>query len=303
MNDHSNDQKIKHVIRLLLERRKNEIELKMGIEINEFLYEPYIDRAFQSIKSSALYKHITGEQLTVTEKTYKEFENGIMFGISSSYNKDHPENKQIPKDVQQLIDKEVTILQDSFLLNTNFIEYKIAFSKIIIDVIHNSYYNNMTLERLSQISKDIPKDETLSLSQLLFKIQREYFNDLKTEFSIIDHSILERFLKIYDDCFKCLEKFMKISLYDYYNIIKNTKKSFDNIINRPAHCVKLELINLNSDFENLLKPFKTIVWNALKHGQVIKLPSEQKIRFVSNIKPKNNNENITEVLTYMELSN
>ena len=179
MDDISKDQKIKNVIRSLLERRKQEIELKVGIEINEFLYEPYIELAFQSIKSSDLYKNITEEQLTVTDKVYEDFEKGIIFGFIFSYNKDHLENKQIPKGVQQLIDKLVPIAQDSFLHRTHFNDYKIAFSNVIIDFTGNSNYRNMTLERLLQFSKDIPKDETLSLSQLIFKIQREYTNDLK----------------------------------------------------------------------------------------------------------------------------
>ena len=92
---------------------------------------------------------------------------------------------------------------------------------------------------------------------------------------------------------------MKTCLYYFHNIVKYSKKSFDDVINLPAHLVKLELIQLNFNFENLLKPFKTIVWNAMKHGQVIKMPSNPKIKFVSNIKNQTRNENI-EILTYME---
>ena len=244
MTDNPIDQKIKEFIKLLLEKRIKEIELKTGIEIDKSLVEPYVHFFLELVKSSKFYDSITDKDLIITEKVYRDFINGIILGFGSAYNRDHSENLQLPKNTQQLIDQHLVISNDSFLHQTKFNEYKEKFSKIVFDFTNDRKYNNKTFNQIILISKNIPDEYLLSLSQIVINLISKYSIYLKEQSLVINNETLEQYLKLYDDCFKSFEKYMKISLFYYSNILKDKNKNFMDIIDTPLHNVKHDLMNV-----------------------------------------------------------
>ena len=155
-------------------------------------------------------------------------------------------------------------------------------SKVISNLINCPEYKNKSLQKLVSVSKSIPDRYVISLSQEMARLNTDFLYKLENPPSVITDKVIDEYCEIYDKGCMCLEKYIKIS-FKFVNDIKGDKKiTFNEVKNRDVYSLKSKLEQFDSSFEGLFRPFSTIIWNSIKHGEKIKDPSYRKITFQSN---------------------
>lgn len=108
----------------------------------------------------------------------------------------------------------------------------------------------------------------------MIDLNLNYLPKLKVTSHISDDLISE-YMQLYSAGCKCLEFLIKISFY-VLQLSDDANYSFDIIRRTPVFSVKENLNKRNSEYNTLLEPFKTIIWNGIKHSAAIKNPKEKK---------------------------
>ena len=172
------------------------------------------------------------------------------------------------------------ISKNSILNKFRYRYYRKLFDRISNKLINDSNYINLSKQNLIKISKGIPEHYILSLSQLMTTLNIKHLTKLEEKITI-DNDTIDEYKTMYDDGCTCLEKFIKIDFYFLDNLLNQTR-TFESIQKNKTYNIKQKLIAYDSNYEKFLKPFSTIIWNSIKHGEVMKNPSKEKIVFKSH---------------------
>lgn len=178
---------------------------------------------------------------------------------------------------------ELDLEQSSPIYTLSYAQIKNNYLEILRKINNQTSFKTMSLEDLTSIFKSIPGDYSTSLSQLLYKINNyTIFSNLQQP---IPEDLIDRFIDAYNDLMTCFEKFLKIFYYIFIKVTGDTTTKFISIQNLSAFQLKDKLME-NGQFKNnvnVLLDFTIIEWNAIKHGDVTKYPSQEIIEFRAKI--------------------
>jgi hypothetical protein len=176
----------------------------------------------------------------------------------------------------------LNILKNSYLHKYRYVQFKSLFLNVVSNLTNDPDYKSKSLRQLVTISKSIPDRYVVSLSQEMSNLNLRFLNKLENPPSVITDEAIDEYSELYDKGCKCLEKFIKISFSFIMGIKGINIVWHKDVQNKKVYGLKGKLEQYDCNFQKLLKPFSTIVWNSIKHGEKIKDPSSGKIVFQSS---------------------
>ena len=254
----------------ILERK---IELNLGRKSESLNCEKAVDGYINWLRVNNQYERILTQDLLINKKAINMAFAGFILGIA--HVKQKGGSTISPPNI-------LDIRKGSYLNKYRYNHFRIFMSSIISNLINGPEYKNKPLQDLVSISKSIPDRYIVSLSQEMSRLNTNFLHKLENPPRVITDEVIDEYYEIYDKGCMCLEKYIKIS-FKFVNDIKGDKKlKFKDVQRRGVYRLKTKLEQFDSNFKWLLKPFSTIIWNSIKHGEKIKDPSSKKITFQSN---------------------
>jgi hypothetical protein len=225
--------------------------------------------------SSDLYKEIKLEDTYTSEKDILNAFTGLFAGIEYARYKKTTNGKitflQYSKD---RINDLFKVPPNSFLTTTRISDYKTALFNIVEDIVKQSQLNNTM-----SFYKTISESELLSLRQQIYKLTN-LISKFYIQKRIITYKVIEEYLNLYDEAAGCFETYMKIN-YCVEKILEGKACFFQSALDKNAFTVK-KYLRTNNNYNVLLEPFCTVVWNSIKHKKVIRDPKNKKLDFNAN---------------------
>ena len=269
---------IKNYIMDLCKKLERKIELNLGRKFESLNCEEVIDRYINWLRVNNHYDKILTQDLVINKKAINLAFTGFILGIAQAHATQVKQKGVSTTPPPNILE----IRKGSYLNKYRYNHFRIFMSSIISNLINCPEYKNKSLQELVSISKSIPDRYIVGLSQEMSRLNTDFLHKLENPPRVIRDEVIDEYCEIYDKGCMCLEKYIKIS-FKFVNDIKGDKKLiFKDVQKRDVYRFKTKLEQFDSNFEGLLRPFSTIIWNSIKHGEKIKDPSSRKITFQSN---------------------
>lgn len=220
---------------------------------------------------------LTSKDLEITDAKFRDFNLGVMVGIAKAHY-DHTTHGRIgvQEFALQNLERLFEPSPNSLLINTKYEIYR----KSLFNILPKKLDQNKMIN-LTEFLKTIPDSDNYALGQKITELNR-YVPKLEKDSSRINERSVDTYKIIYDMCCSCYEKYLKI-LYSVLQIFNEQSVFYDKVKKMQAYDIKKSLLNQNSkDYNILVEPFKTIIWNANKHPGTVKDPTNRTVTFYSN---------------------
>jgi hypothetical protein len=276
--DRESDLIIKNYMMDLCGKLERKIELRLGRKFGSLNCKEAVDNYVRWLKVNNQYERIDTQDLVVNERAINVAFTGFVFGIAETH-QTYAKGKAVSSAPPSNL---LSVRKGSYLNKYQYNHFRIFMSTIISNLINSPEYQNKSLQKLVSISKSIPDRYIVSLSQEMSRLNTDFLHKLEDPPTVITDKVIDEYCEIYAKGCMCLEKYIKIS-FKFVNDIKGNKKiPFKDVRRTDVYRLKTKLEQSDRNFEGLLRPFSTIIWNSIKHGENIKVPSTMKITFQSN---------------------
>ncbi len=266
---------IQNYAKKLLEESDKQIQLMYGRNIR--LFDTQDMRKHLSNLTNQLRDHdIKPKQLKITPATLKFFNRGFDMGMAMAHYKHTTNGKvNIREFALKYLESLFSLSADTLLSNTKFRSYRKYFFKVI-----PSNMDKEKIHKINEFLKNIDKREFYALgqqmTQLNLRMRKLHRNSMPITIRVVD---LHK--EIYDLACSCVEKYLKI-IYGITMACGVNPLDYKKIKKIPTYEIKRRLENGNYNYQLLLRPFNTIIWNADKHTGTIKHIAGKRIEFVAN---------------------
>lgn len=158
------------------------------------------------------------------------------------------------------------------LFKAEILRYRLS----LFEIINRIATKNKTNE-INKFVKSISDENIITLKQQTARVYvlTSELDITRTEITTDD---LDKYIDLYDECAGSIETYIKI-IYGIEQIIENKNIDFEKIINTNTYKIKSELKQIDINYEVLLSPFNTNLWNAIKHKKVQRMPTIKEIKF------------------------
>lgn len=158
------------------------------------------------------------------------------------------------------------------IFNNEILQYR----HNLLEVINRIATKNKTND-INKFVRSISDENIITLKQQTARVY-VLASELDIPRTDITTDDLDKYLDLYDECAGSIETYIKI-IYGIEQIIDNNYIDFEKIINTNTYKIKTELKKIDINYEVLLSPFNTNLWNSIKHKKVQRMPTIKEIKF------------------------
>jgi hypothetical protein len=287
LKERKKDEALKKVIRKHVSAISDKVNRDTGKKVNIIKNKKEATiSVFNEIKSSNLYKIFNQQESYTSEEDFQKSLIGFLAGIGVAEFLHRTNGKVSLIDyVTNQLKNLFEVSKTSYLQSTNATKYRNALFGIVDDIIAKNL-----LKDVSTYLKLIPEDDLIDLRQQIFKLQMKYVPMFYKNIKRVTYDTIESYQHVYEEGAGAFETYIKFNYFVNKNL-EGKQLAYQNVINTEAWDVKKYLIQ-DRNYEVLLEPFKTIVWNSIKHKKIKRDTKNKKVTFHAN-KP-------TLELTYLE---